>query len=138
VDREVAENRQDTTIKNKKGKHAYLQMWQYQQTGMSRKRKQKMKGQEFMRRIIGNVEHEMCDYTGNNWSHRNRSKRFKEKFGSHIRKTFSSSLQKSYTWNITRDMESTAVWNLKPGWCESPLVQEGKYQEDKTGYLCIA
>ena len=26
-----------------------------------------------------NVEHEMCDYTGNNWSHRNGNKRFKEK-----------------------------------------------------------
>jgi hypothetical protein len=33
------------------------------------------------------VEHEMYDYTSNNRSHRNGSKRFREKFGRHIRKT---------------------------------------------------
>jgi hypothetical protein len=41
------------------------------------------------------------------------------------------SLQKtSYTWNITHNTESTAVWNLKPEWRGSPLVQE-KCQEEK-------
>jgi hypothetical protein len=30
----------------------------------------------------------MYDYTGNNWRHRNGNKRFKEKFGSHAKKTF--------------------------------------------------
>ena len=44
--------------------------------------------QEFMSRDTMNVELEMCDYTGNNWSHQNSKKRFKEKFGNHTRKTF--------------------------------------------------
>jgi hypothetical protein len=35
-----------------------------------------------------NVEHEMCVYTGNNWSHRNSNKRFKEIFRSRTGKTF--------------------------------------------------
>jgi len=49
-------------------------------------------------------------YTSNNWSHWNSKKSFKEKFGSHIRKTFSSFTRKdSYTWNITCNTESTAV-----------------------------
>jgi hypothetical protein len=30
-----------------------------------------------------NVEQEMYDYTGNNWSHRNSNKSFKEKLGRH-------------------------------------------------------
>jgi hypothetical protein len=37
-------------------------------------------------------------------------KSFKEKFGSHSRKTISGFTTKySYTWNITHNMESTAV-----------------------------
>jgi len=36
----------------------------------------------------------------------------------------------SYTWNITYNTESTAVWSLKPERWGSPLVQ-GKYQEEK-------
>jgi hypothetical protein len=47
-----------------------------------------------MYRDTMNVEHEMYDYTSSNWSYRNSNKRFKEKFGSHIRKTFDS-LQKT-------------------------------------------
>ena len=35
------------------------------------------------------VEHEMYDYTGNNWSHRNNKRSFKEKCGSRTRKTLS-------------------------------------------------
>jgi len=34
------------------------------------------------------VEHEMYDYTGNNWSHRHSKRSFKEKCGSHTRKIF--------------------------------------------------
>jgi hypothetical protein len=34
------------------------------------------------------------------------------------------------TWNITHNIESTAVWILKPERWGSPLVQ-GKYQEEK-------
>ena len=36
----------------------------------------------------------------------------------------------SYTWNITHNTESTAVWSLKPERWGSSLVQE-KYQEEK-------
>jgi hypothetical protein len=57
-----------------------------------------------------NVEHEMYDYTGNDWSHRNSNKRFKEKFVSHTRKHFNRFATKdSYTWNITHNTESTAA-----------------------------
>jgi hypothetical protein len=36
----------------------------------------------------------------------------------------------SYTWNITHNTESTAVWSLRPERWGSPLVEE-KYQEEK-------
>ena len=55
----------------------------------------------------------------------------KEKFGTCTRKTFDRFTTKdSYTWNITHNTESTAVWNLKPERWGSPLVQE-KYQAEK-------
>jgi hypothetical protein len=51
--------------------------------------------------------------------------------GSCTRKTFSRFTTKdSYTWNITHNTESTAVWSLKPERWASLLVQE-KYQEEK-------
>jgi hypothetical protein len=86
-------------------------MWQYQQTESHGKGSRKeTKTQEFMYRDISNVEHEMYDYTASNWSHRNSNKRFKEKFGSHTRKTFNRFTTKdSYTWNTTHNTESTAV-----------------------------
>jgi hypothetical protein len=42
-------------------------------------------------------------------------------------------LQKTvaYIWNITHGAEITAVWNFKPQRWESPLVVEGKDQEEK-------
>jgi hypothetical protein len=46
--------------------------------------------QGFMYRDTTNVGHELCDYTGGNWSHRNCNKRFKGKFRSHTRKTFTT------------------------------------------------
>ena len=50
-----------------------------------------------------NVEHEMYDYTGNNLSHRNGNKRFKESFESHTRKTFNRFTTKdSYIRNVTQ------------------------------------
>jgi len=48
--------------------------------------RRKAKIQEFVYRDTTNAEPEMYDYTGNNWSHRNGNKIFKEKFGSHARK----------------------------------------------------
>ena len=84
-----------------------------------------------MYRDTTNVEPEMYDYTSNNWSHWNSSEKFKEKFGIFSRKTFNRFITKdSCTWNITLNMESTAVWSLKPERWGSPLVQE-KYQEEK-------
>jgi hypothetical protein len=69
-----------------------------------------------MYRGTANVEHEVYVYNSNNWSHRNCNKRFKEKFGSHMRKTLNRFTTKdSYTWNITHNTGSTAVWNWKPG-----------------------
>ena len=89
-----------------------------------------VKIQEFRHRGTANVEPEMYDCTGNNWSHWNSNEKLKEKFGSCTRKTLDRFTTKnSYTWNITRNTESTAVWRLKPERWGSPLVQE-KYQEE--------
>ena len=66
-----------------------------------------------------------------NWSHLNSSEKFKERFGSYTRKTFSRFTTKdSYTGNITHNTQSTTLCNLKPEWWGSQLVQE-KYQEEK-------
>ena len=63
-----------------------------------------------MRRETANVEHKMYDYTSSNWSHRSSNKRFKEKSGSHTRKTFNKFTTKdSYIWNITHNTENTEV-----------------------------
>ena len=86
-------------------------MWQYPQTEMLCKRKRKeVNIQEFMYRDTTNVEPEMYDYTGNNWSHCNSNEKPKEKFGSCTGKAFDRFTTKdSYTWNITHNTESTAV-----------------------------
>ena len=54
--------------------------------GNTREQKCRAKGsgkeikiQEFVYRDTRNVDPEMYDYTGNNWSHQNGDKRFKEK-----------------------------------------------------------
>ena len=78
--------------------------------GNTRRQKCRAKGsgkedkmQEFIYGVTTNVEHEMYDCTGNNWSHQKSKKRFKEKFGSHNKKTFNRFPKKdSYTWNITQ------------------------------------
>jgi hypothetical protein len=72
--------------------------------------REETKIQAFMYRDTMNVEHEMYDYTGNNWGHWNSNKRFKEEFGSHTRKTFNRFTTKgSCTWNITHNTESIAA-----------------------------
>ena len=73
------------------------------------------KTHDLMHSDTANVEHEMCDYTGNNWNHQNCSKRFKEKSGSHITKTFN---------RFTHNAENTSVRNLKP-------ERREKYQGEK-------
>ena len=87
-------------------------MWQYLQTEMMCKRKQKkeVEIQGFMYRDTMNVEPEMYDYNSNNWSRWNSNEKLKEKFGSCTRKTLDRFTTKdSYTWNITHNTESTAV-----------------------------
>ena len=57
-------------------------MWQYRQTEMLCKRKRKrVKVQEFMYRDTTTVEPEMYYYTSNNWSHWNSNEKLKENFG---------------------------------------------------------
>ena len=69
-----------------------------------------VKIQEFMYRDTTNVEPEMYDCTGNNWSHWNCNEKLKGKFGSCMRKAFDRFTTKdSYTWNNTYNTESTAV-----------------------------
>jgi hypothetical protein len=66
----------------------------------------------------------------NNWSHWNSNEKLNEKSASYTRKTFDRfTTADSYTWNITHNTESTAVWNLKPERWGSPLAQQ-KYQEE--------
>ena len=86
-------------------------MWQYPQTEMLCKRKQKkVKIQEFVYRDTANVEPEMYDCTSNNLSHWNSNGNLKEKFGNCTRKTLDRFTTKdSYTWNITHNTESTAM-----------------------------
>ena len=63
-----------------------------------------------MYRDTANVEHEMYDCTSNNWSQWNSDEKLTEKFGKLTRKIFDRLTTKdSYTWNITHNMESTAV-----------------------------
>ena len=69
-----------------------------------------LKKQEFVYRDTTNVEPEMYNYTSNNWSHWDINEKLKETFGSCTRKTFDRITTKdSYTWNITHNLESTAV-----------------------------
>jgi len=72
--------------------------------------RKEVKIQESVYRDATNVEPEMYNCTSNNWSHWNSNEELKEKFGNYTRKTFNRFTTKdSYTWNITHNMESTAV-----------------------------
>ena len=63
-----------------------------------------------MCRDTKNVKPEMYDCTSKNCSPWNSNEKLKDKFGSCTRKTFDRFTTKdSYTWNITHNMESTAV-----------------------------
>ena len=112
LDREVTANRQDIIIKNKKDKtctqiHVEIPA---DRNVVQKGSGKEVKIQEFMYGDTMNVEPEMYDYTGNNWSHWNSNEELKEKFGSCTRKTFDRFTTKdSYTWNITHNTESTAV-----------------------------
>ena len=108
TDREVTANRSDIITKNKKRKHACGNTCR--QKCCAKGSGKEVKIQDFVYRDKTNVEPEMYDYTNNNWSHWNSNEKLKEKFGSCTRKTFDRFITKdSYTWNITHNMESTAV-----------------------------
>ena len=62
-------------------------MWQYLQAEMCKRKWKEVEIQEFIYRDTMNVEHEMYDYTNNDWSHWNSNEKLKEKFGSSARKT---------------------------------------------------
>jgi hypothetical protein len=77
---------------------------------LCKRKRKKVKIQEFRYRDTTNVEPEMYDYTSYNWSHWNINEKLKEKSGSYTRKTFDRfTAGNSYTWNITCYTESTAV-----------------------------
>jgi hypothetical protein len=71
-----------------------------------------VKIQQFRYRDTANVEFEMYDYTSYNWNHWNSNEKLKEQSVSYTRKIFDRlNTADSCTWNITHNMESTAVWN---------------------------
>ena len=112
TDREVTENRPDIIIKKTKRENMHTD-----RCGNTRRQKCCAEGsgkeveiQEFMYKDTTNVQPEMYDYTSNNWSHWNSNEKLKEKCGSYTRKTFNRFTTKnSHTWNITHNMECTAV-----------------------------
>jgi hypothetical protein len=82
-------NRLDITIENKKANmHTDRCGNTSGQKYHAKGRRKQTKMQGFLYRDTANVEREMYDYTGNNWSHRNINKRSKNS-GSHTRETFS-------------------------------------------------
>jgi hypothetical protein len=112
TDREVMANGPDILIKNKKERASTLD-----RCGHTRGRECDTKEsrrennvQQFMYWDTTNVVYETYIHAGNNWSHRNSNKRFKEKYGSHTVKPFNRFIKRdSYIWNITHNTESTAV-----------------------------
>jgi len=69
-----------------------------------------VKVQEFMFRVTTNVEPETYDYTSSNWNHCNSNENLKGKFGTCTTKSFDRfTTNDSYTWNIIRNTESSAV-----------------------------
>jgi hypothetical protein len=111
--KEVTANRPNIIIKKQKRENTHTDKCgstSGQKCHATGSRKQ-TKIQAFMYRNTRNLEHEMYDYTGNNWTHRSSNKMFKEKFGKHTTETFNIFTKKtvSYTWNITSNTESAAV-----------------------------
>jgi hypothetical protein len=78
-------NRADVVIKNRKEKTCILidVAISADRDVIQREAEKKLKYKSL---CIANVEHEMCDYTGNSWSHRDSNEWFKGNFGSLTRK----------------------------------------------------
>ena len=103
-------------------KQAYRRVWQYPQTGMSRRTKLNRKEDT---RLKTNVEHEVCDR-----SHRNSKTRFIEPFWSYNRKILRKFTTKgSYTWNIihiTREVLLSETWSGDHRWFMRRSRMEGR------------
>jgi hypothetical protein len=71
TDRKVTENRPVITIKNKKRENIYTSRCSNTcgQKCHAKGSRKEAKIQGFMYRKTTNMEHAMCDYTSNNWSH---------------------------------------------------------------------
>ena len=78
------------------------------------------------------------DYTGNNWSHRNSNRRFKEKFGSHTRGTCNRFTTKAATHGIHRSRHA-AIWNLKPQWFKKStrVTFHHKLPDSRSHFCCM-
>ena len=87
-------------------------MWQYQRTGMSRKRMQKtnQNTRVYVQKIqrMWNMKSVIIpEFIGTTGIV---TQNLKKKLGNHTRKTFNRFTTKdSYTWNITHNTESTAM-----------------------------
>ena len=83
TDREVTANRPDKIIKNKKEKTCTLidVAIPADRTAVQKEVEKKLKYKSFMYRDTANVEPEMYDHTGNNWSHWDSNEKLKEKLG---------------------------------------------------------
>ena len=81
TDIEVTTNRSDIISKTKKEKMCILiDVKMPADRNVLQKQAEKKQIQVFKYRNIVNVEHEIYDYAGNNWSHWKSNKRFKVKF----------------------------------------------------------
>jgi len=112
TDREVTANRPHTIIKNKKEKtYTLIEVAiPADRNVVQKEAEKKLKYKSLCIEIKTNVEPEMYDCTSNNWSHWNGNEKLKEKFGNCTRKTLDRfTIKGSYTWNITRNTESTAM-----------------------------
>ena len=70
TDREVTANRPDIIIKNKKGKTCTLiDVAKPADRNVCKRKRKKVKIQDFRYRDTTNMEPEMYDCTSNNWSH---------------------------------------------------------------------
>jgi hypothetical protein len=73
--REIMANRPDVIIKN-------ILMYTSGRKCHAKGSSKETEIQAYVSTDTTNVENEMCDYTGTNWSYRNSNKMFKEKFRS--------------------------------------------------------
>ena len=120
TDREVTSNRPDIVIKNKKEKTCTPidVAIPADRNVVQMEAEKEVKVQEFVYRDATNVEPEMYDCTGNNWSHWNSNEKLKEKFGSIPGKHSIDSLQKTavlVTSHTIRKVLRCEAWSLTGG-----------------------